>query len=133
MSVSRYWREIPQRTRLEGQKCSSCGNVNYPPRARCLKCGSTSLEQYKLPEKGSLISFTIIRNPPLGFERSAPYALGLIELEDGTRITAQLTDVDLDELKIGIPVESVFRKVSEDGDAGIIRYAIKFRPLFANP
>jgi len=133
MSVPRYWREIPQRTRLEGQKCGYCGTVNYPPRARCLKCGSTSLEQYRLPEKGSLISFTIVRNPPLGFERNAPYALGLIELEDGTKITAQITDVELDDLRIGMPVESVFRKVSEDGDAGIIRYAIKFRPSFHNP
>lgn len=133
MSVSRYWREIPERTRLEGQKCASCGNVNYPPRARCLKCGSSALEPYKLPDKGSLISFTVIRNPPSGFERYAPYVLGLVELKDGTRITAQITDVELNDLKIGMPVESVFRKISEDGDAGIICYAIKFRPLFSNP
>jgi len=133
MSVSRYWREIPRRTRLEGQKCRACGSINYPPRARCLKCGSYSLEEYKLPERGTLISFTIIRNPPLGFEHYAPYALGLIELEDGTRITAQMTDIEPNDLRIGMPVEAVFRKISEDGDAGIIRYAIKFRPLFSNP
>ncbi len=133
MSVSRYWREIPKRIRLEGQKCKSCGNVDYPPRARCLKCGQTNLEPYKLPEKGSLISFTVIRNPPLGFEGMTPYVLGLVELKDGTKITAQITDVELDNLKIGMPVESVFRKISEDGDSGIIRYAIKFRPLFSNP
>lgn len=132
MSVSRYWREIPERTRLEAYKCKSCGNVDYPPRARCLRCGQMALEPYKLPEKGVLISFTVVRSPPLGFERSAPYALGLIELEDGTRITAQITDVDVEKLKVGMPVESVFRKISEEGDSGIIRYAIKFRPLFSN-
>jgi uncharacterized OB-fold protein len=60
----------------------------------------------------------------------APFVLGVIELEDGSRLTTQITDVMPGEVTIGMPVEAVFRKVSEDGDSGIIQYAIKFRPVF---
>jgi len=130
MSVPRYWREIPERSRLEGSKCTKCGYVIYPQRARCAKCGSDSIEPYQLPEKGKLLTFTIVRNPPRGFEKMAPFVLGIIELVDGTRLTTQITDVLPGEVSIGMSVEAVFRKISEDGDSGIIQYAIKFRPTF---
>jgi uncharacterized OB-fold protein len=83
-----------------------------------------------LPERGKILTFTVIRNPPRGFEKMAPFILGIIELEDGARLTTQITDAMPQEVIIGMPVEAVFRKVSEDGDSGIIQYAIKFRPVF---
>ncbi len=129
MSVPRYWREIPRRSRLETVRCSECGTVAYPPRGRCGKCGSNKFENYKLPEKGELVTFTIVRNPPKGFEKMPPYVVGIVKLEDGTIITSQITDVEPEDVKIGMKVEAVFRKVVEDGDSGIIQYAIKFRPL----
>lgn len=128
MSVPRYWRELPERSRFEGLRCTKCGTVSYPPRAKCLKCGSDSLIAYKLPERGRIVTFTIVRSPPKGFEKMVPYVLGVVELEDGTNVTVQITDVEPDEVRIGMPVEAVFRKVCEDGDAGIIEYALKFRP-----
>ncbi|MBM5804768.1 MAG: Zn-ribbon domain-containing OB-fold protein [Candidatus Verstraetearchaeota archaeon] len=130
MSVPRYWREIPERSRLEASKCATCGNVIYPNRARCAKCGSDSIEPYRLPERGKLLTFTVVRNPPRGFEKMAPFVLGIIELEDGSRLMTQITDVMPGEVTIGMPLEAVLRKVSEDGDSGIIEYAIKFRPTF---
>ncbi len=130
MSVPRYWREIPERTRLEGAKCASCGNVMFPPRMKCPKCGGDSIQKYKLPEKGKLMTFTIVRSPPKGFEKMAPYVLGMVKLDDGTILTVQLTDVQPNQVAIGMQVEAVFRKVFEDGDSGIIEYATKFRPVF---
>jgi len=129
MSVPRYWREIPRRSRLETVKCSECGTISYPPRARCGKCGSSKFENYKLPEKGELITFTIVRTPPKGFEKMPPYIIGVVKLEDGTLITSQITDVEPEEVNVNMKVEAVFRKVVEDGDSGIIQYAIKFRPV----
>lgn len=128
MSVPRYWREIPRRTRLEAVRCSNCGTVFYPPRGRCSKCGSENLERYLLPEQGELVTFTVVRSPPKGFERSTPYVMGIIKLDDGTMVTSQITDIEPEEVNIGMRVEAVFRKVVEDGDSGIIEYAIKFRP-----
>ncbi|MEM0231798.1 MAG: Zn-ribbon domain-containing OB-fold protein, partial [Candidatus Methanomethyliaceae archaeon] len=97
-------------------------------RSKCLKCGSTEFEKYILPKRGKLLSFSIIRNPPIGFDKKTPYVIGLVELEDGTRLITQITDIDINELKIGMEVEQVFRKITEDGDSGIIQYGVKFRP-----
>lgn len=130
MSVPRYWREIPGRTRLEAQKCSKCGHIIYPKRSRCDKCGGVLLEPYTLPEKGKLLTFSIVRSPPSNFVKMAPFVLGIVELEDGTRITTQITDIPVNDVSIGMSLEAVFRKISEDGDSGIIQYAMKFRPAF---
>lgn len=48
-----------------------------------------------------------------------------MELEEGPRIVAQLVDCNLEMLKIGVPVELVFRKIYED--EGVVRYGFKFR------
>lgn len=130
MSVPRYWREIPERTRFEGEKCKKCGHVIYPPKGRCDRCGGDEFTPYKLPERGKILSFSVVRSPPRGFEKLAPFLLGIVELEDGTRVTSQITDTGPRDISIGMPVEAVFRKISEDGDAGIIQYALKFRPVF---
>jgi uncharacterized OB-fold protein len=128
MSVPRYWREMPERTRLEAAKCNGCGIILFPPRGKCMNCGSESFVQYALPRRGKLITFTIVRSPTKGFEKQVPYVLGMVELEDGTKITVPLTDVFPEDVSIGMNVEAVFRKVFEDGESGIIEYAIKFRP-----
>ncbi|HEX9007929.1 MAG TPA: Zn-ribbon domain-containing OB-fold protein [Patescibacteria group bacterium] len=78
--------------------------------------------------RGTIYSFAIMRDAPSGFEKYLPYAVALIRLEEGNMITAQLTDVDLDQIYIGMPVEMVTRRLSEDGDNGIIVYGYKFRP-----
>jgi hypothetical protein len=52
----------------------------------------------------------------------------LIKLEEGPLITAQLTDTDSEEVKIGMPVEMVTRKLRTQGEEGLIVYGYKFRP-----
>jgi len=131
MSVPRYWRNIPLYYRLEGVKCRTCGRVFFPPRSTCPKCGSSSLEQYTLPRRGRVLSFSVVRKPPRGFEYATPYVIALIELEDGSSILSQLTDCSPEEVEIGMPVEAVFRKVREDGETGIIMYGLKFRPVLS--
>ena len=77
--------------------------------------------------RGSVYSFTRVQEPPAGFEAQAPYYLALVQLEDGHLITSQLTDVD-DDVEIGDRVEMVTRKLTTDGQRGIIVYGYKFRP-----
>ena len=129
MSVPRYWREIRSRYRLIGIRCTSCGALYFPRRAVCLRCGSRNLEDHKLSDKGTVISWTAIRNPPRDYEKYAPYVVALIELEDGVRILSQVVDSEPDEMKTGMRVEAIFRKVKEDGSSGLIEYGYKFRPV----
>jgi uncharacterized OB-fold protein len=42
---------------------------------------------------------------------------------------AQLTDVDYEELRPGMEMEAVVRKIAQEGESGIIVYGFKFRPV----
>ena len=125
---SRNWREIPQRYRLEAEKCGSCGAIAFPPRPICPDCGGRNFAPIRLAESGRLLTYTIIRVPPAGFEDQSPYALGIAELDDGAKLTAQVVDCDFAALQVGMRVRLEFRRISEDGPAGIIHYGYKFVP-----
>ena len=78
--------------------------------------------------KGEVYSFTVMYDSPEKFQFLLPYVVALVQLEEGPKITSMLTDVDPDSVYIGMPVEMVTRKLSEDGDRGVISYGYKFRP-----
>jgi uncharacterized OB-fold protein len=125
---SRYWREIPQRYRLEANKCKKCGFVSFPPRLICPQCQNREFEETKLAKEGKVLTFTVIRVPPHQFVDQAPYAVGIVELDDGVKLTGQIVDCDFDDLKIGKRVKIEFRKIFDEGEAGIICYGYKFVP-----
>ncbi|MCW3991370.1 MAG: Zn-ribbon domain-containing OB-fold protein [Candidatus Bathyarchaeota archaeon] len=129
MSVPRYWRETKYRYRLVGEMCTECGNVVFPRGAVCSGCGSSDLEEVNLRETGKVVTWTVVRNPPAGYEKYSPFVVGLVELDDGVRVLSQIVDVELDEVETGMRVEAAFRRVKEDGPSGIIEYGYKFRPV----
>jgi len=58
--------------------------------------------------------------------------VALIKLDEGPIVTAQLTDLGDEEVKIGMPVEMVTRRLRSDGDErGMLVYGYKFRPVMA--
>jgi len=77
---------------------------------------------------GEVFSYTTIYDAPAGYEHNAPYTVALVKLDEGPVLTAQLTDVDREEVYIGMPVEMVTRKLRTDGEEGVIIYGYKFRP-----
>ncbi|MEX1020979.1 MAG: Zn-ribbon domain-containing OB-fold protein [Litorilinea sp.] len=83
-----------------------------------------------LTGQGEIYSYSTMYNVPKGFEEQKPYTIALVKLDDGPMLTAQLTDVEPDEVSIGLRVEMVTRKLREDGVEGQIVYSYKFRPLF---
>lgn len=129
MDIPRYWRLKNQRYRLQGRKCQDCGNLSFPPRLVCQKCKSRKSEPYEFKGRGKLYSHTIIYQAPDRFDPMVPYAVGLIDLEEGVRITAQVTDVLPEDLEIGMDLEMVIRKIYADGEKGPILYGYKFRPI----
>ncbi len=125
MITARYHREIPQRYRLEAGKCTKCGTIAFPHRLVCPKCGGKKFITVKLKEEGKLLTFTIIRVASDKFSKDTPFVVGIVELNDGVRITTQIADVDVEKLKIGQKVKLVFRKIQDDGKAGIHMYGYK--------
>ena len=127
MDLPRYHRLTSAYYRLEGQRCTDCGAVKFPPRGTCGACSKKTLETYRFSGRGTVYSFAEVAQAPKGFE--APYTVALVELEEGVRVTAQLTDVDADEVEIGMPVEMVTRRLQEKGPHGYLVYGYKFRPV----
>ena len=80
-----------------------------------------------LGKTGKIISWTIVRTPPVGFKYAAPYIPALIEFQGGSRMTGQIVDASLNEIKTGARVKAVLRKVRQDDPEGIIPYGIKFK------
>lgn len=127
-TVPHFWREAKYLYRLIGSKCKKCDATSFPRRRVCRKCGSREVEECKLSETGHLLSYTVIRSAPRSFEKMTPYILGLIELDDRTRIVSQLADCSVEDVHLGMPVELTFRKTRELGKEGIVEYGFKFRP-----
>ena len=85
-------------------------------------------ERVTLSRTGVVYSYTTLTEPPEGFEDQAPYSLAMIQLDDGSMVTAQLTDLD-GPIAIGDRVEMVTRKLNSGGSKGMIVYGYKFRKL----
>lgn len=125
-SIPLYWRLQKPRYRLIGSKCDTCNSLFYPPKNLCPKCRRKGeIRDFQFSGKGKILTFTIIRVPPEGFERYAPYAAAIIRLDDGINISGQVVG-DINKVKTGSRIRTVFRKMYEDGDNGIIHYGLKW-------
>lgn len=128
MQPQQYWREIPQRYRLEAGRCRKCKKVFFPPRRKCDGCGGEAFETFRLPLEGKLRTFTVVHTAPERFSKLVPYGVGIVELSNKVRVTAQIVDADPEELKTGMPVRLEFRKIHDVGHAGVICYGYKAVP-----
>jgi uncharacterized OB-fold protein len=126
--TARNWRETPYRYRLEAKKCTNCGRVFFPGRLVCDGCANRDFEAITLPNQGELVTFTVIRVAPEGFGDQAPYAIGIVEVMKGVRFTTQIVDIPLEDIAVGMPVKVEFRKIRDDGHAGIHCYGYKCVP-----
>lgn len=129
MTVPRFWREIPQRYNLRASRCGACEAIHYPPRTVCPECRRASIgnmEDVKLSGRGTILEWTRVHKAAPGYEAQVPYTLALIRTEEGPVVTGQVVGHDGREVTTDTPVRAVFRRLGEDGDAGVIYYGMKW-------
>jgi len=119
--VVKFMEEL-KKDKLMGTRCKKCAARYLPPRAHC-KCGSHEMEFYEAPTKGKLLTYTLVTFPPESMSRYAPYIVAVAELEDGSRLLAQITGVTPKSLQVDMPIQVVTHQISEE------RIAYKFKPL----
>jgi hypothetical protein len=102
-NVEQFYKYILQR-KLVGGKCKKCGKVHLPPRPLCDNCFSKEFEWTEIPQKGKLLTYTVIHVAPIQFQSMAPYAVGIIQLENGVKIPGMIRGVALEHIKIGMPL-----------------------------
>lgn len=129
MEITSHWRIKKQRYALVGEVCPHCSAKIFPPRDICPECGDEAKNHYQFSGRGEVYSYTTLYNAPAGYEEQAPYTVAIVQLEEGPLVTAQLTDIDVKEPEVGMPVEMVTRKLGSEGDRGILIYGYKFRPV----
>ena len=123
-SVDAYKQYI-QDEDFHAYKCVDCGAVIAPPSGSCYSCGSNKMDWTTVSGKGKLVSFTVIHIAPEEFQDEAPYYIGIVELEEGTRVTSRLKGFDVEHpetIVLGSPVVLEY----EHGESGNIYLA--FRP-----
>jgi uncharacterized OB-fold protein len=107
---------------LRIQKCARCGRLEHPPCVRCPGCGSDDLGYEVASGRATLHSFVEPVHPSSpGFE--ARLVVGLVDLEEGTRLVTNVVDVEPERVRIGMPLELAIRK--PDG--------VRSLPLFRPP
>jgi len=134
VSVPMYWRTIPQRYKMVGQKCKKCGHVNFPPKGVCKYCSASSeFDDIQLSGRGKVHTFVLISSggaPPEFAEQEkagGQYPVAIVELAEGPKVIGQIADADPKTVKIGMSVKTELRKIYTEED--VIRYGFKFVPV----
>ncbi|MGQ9530119.1 MAG: Zn-ribbon domain-containing OB-fold protein [Candidatus Bathycorpusculaceae bacterium] len=103
LTVEQFYKYILQ-GKLMGGKCKKCGKIHLPPRPLCNNCLSTNFEWIELPKNGKLLTYTIIHVAPPQFQGMAPYAVGIVQLENGVKLLGMIRGIALEQIKIGMPL-----------------------------
>lgn len=75
-------------------KCKKCGNMQLATTVFCSKCNSHDLEVVEVRGKGKIVTYTIQNIAPLEYEKYAPYAWAVVELDAGFKISGFLPEVN---------------------------------------
>jgi uncharacterized OB-fold protein len=109
-----FYRECARERGLVFQRCGACGAFRHPPRVLCAECGSDRVSWVPSAGKGTIFSWTVTHQAPHpAFASQVPYAVAVVELEEGVRIVASLRDLAPADLELGLSVEVELEEVSE--------------------
>jgi uncharacterized OB-fold protein/acyl dehydratase len=89
---------------LRIQRCERCGELHFPPTPRCWSCGSFDMGHVVASGRGTLYSFAVPHYPQANGFRY-PVLVGLVALEEGTRLVSNIVGCDREHLRVGMPLE----------------------------
>lgn len=91
-----------QQNKLMAGKCRKCDKIHLPPRPLCDNCFSQDFEWVEVSGKGKLLTYTVIHIAPAQFQALAPYAVGIVQLENGLRLPGMINGIENNKLAIGM-------------------------------
>ena len=102
-----------QEGKLLYQRCQSCGVAVFNPAASCRRCLSVDLVWEESAGLGSVYSWTIVWRPQTP-AFTVPYAVIIIDMDEGYQMLSSLIDCDTDVLKLGLRVQVDFRTITDE-------------------
>lgn len=112
---------------IEWKKCQKCGFLQHPSRVRCIKCKYEIFDNVKASGDATLLTYTILKAPPLEFRDKPHYALGVLEFDNHIKVLGQVTPEE--QLKIGIKMKPVYKKICSNLDGKEV-YDFIFEPIW---
>ena len=126
-SLTAIWRDRNWVYRCHGHQCQKCGKIQFPLQKRCIYCQAEEESLVEVPladKKGVLVTYSLD-------ERTAvidpPNVLAAVNLNGGGRVFSQMTDRDVNKLKVGLPMELTFRRIHDA--LSVHNYFWKCRPV----
>ena len=94
-------------------RCRGCSETWWPASPVCPRCLSDDVEWYATSGRGQLHSWVVFHKVYYG-GLETPYNVAWVELEEGPRVTSRIVDAAPDQLRIGLPVEVVFERLTDE-------------------
>ncbi len=110
-TIEQFYKFLAQGKLMAG-KCQKCGKIHLPPRPLCDNCYAQSFEWVNVSGKGKLLTYTVIHVAPQQFQVLTPYAVGIVELENGLKIPGMIQGLTQEKLKIGMELTLDFGSCS---------------------
>jgi uncharacterized OB-fold protein len=108
-----FW-DAARRRELQVQRCRACGTHVFYPRHLCTTCGSSDLEWVQVSGRGTVFTYTVAHRPTHpGFADLVPYAIAVVELEEGPKLTTNIVGIDPNDVVVGLPVQVTFEDVDD--------------------
>ena len=108
-----FFFEGAARHQLLIQRCTNCGTLRHPPRPACAVCRSFEWDTLEASGRGTVYSFVVNHYPQVpAFDY--PLVVALVELEEGTRLVANVSGITPDTVAIGMAVEAGFEDFDDD-------------------
>lgn len=100
---------------LRIQYCRDCQAYFFYPRSLCPTCLGDALEWRAVSGKGTLLTYVLSARPAPGFENELPYAIAIVQLDEGPHMMTNIINTDLTpaNLPVGMAVEVVFDDVTD--------------------
>ena len=97
---------------LRIQRCADCGRPYFYPRPVCPACGSRNVEWFTASGRATLYSYVINHRPAPGFEDDAPYAIAVVELDEGPRMMTSIAGLPAtpEALQLDMPLQVRFEQ-----------------------
>jgi uncharacterized OB-fold protein len=101
---NQYFWDGARQHELRIQTCANCGATYFPPTPRCWNCGSFDMTWQVASGKGTLYAWAVPHHPQANGFRY-PVQVGLVELDEGTRVVSNIVGCPREHLHIGMPLE----------------------------
>jgi uncharacterized OB-fold protein len=99
---------------LLGGRCDDCSRHHFPFSDVCPYCSGDRTVVVELSRSGSLWAWTAVTSAPPGYSGTVPYGFGVVELPEGIRVLARITEADPSRLRAGQQMRLVVVPVRRD-------------------